>query len=249
VGDVQSASGTETDKRAVVYIDGLNLYGSALKKSQFKWADLMAVSAAVVPADHTLHAVKYFSADLHPQAAEDPMSLVRQRHYLKALRATGVDVRRGTFVVPTRWRTLSARESWSDRTRPPLPAGLARALDAFEAGLDRPMKVRVQLPEEKFTDVAIGVELVDDFHRGQCELCVLITNDADLGPAIAIVAQHGHPVHVVSPASTVNRHLSKAASSSTSLPPTCLEDHQLPDEFTVRSGEKFSRPNAWKSRK
>jgi NYN domain len=246
---VQSASETGIGKRAVVYIDGLNLYGSALKNSQFKWVDLMALSASLLPPDHSLEAVKYFSADLHPKAAEDPMSLVRQRHYLKALQATGVDVRRGTFVLSTRWRTLSASESWSDRTRPPLPAGLAKALDAFETKLDRPMKVRVQLPEEKFTDVAIGVELVDDFHRGHCELCVLVTNDADLGPAISTVVQQGHRVHVVSPGSTVNRHLSKAASSSISLPPTCLEDHQLPDEFTVVSGARFSRPNAWKSRK
>ncbi len=78
---------------------------------------------------------------------------------------------------------------------------------------------------------------------------MLITIDADLLPAVDKFVQQGHNGHVVSPAPTVNRHLSHAATSSTAMPPTCLEDHQLPDEFTVASGEKFSRPTAWKRRK
>lgn len=110
--------------------------------------------------------------------------------------------------------------------KPPPPTDVAAALAAVEAGAGRPMKVKVRLPEEKFTDVAIGVELVDDFHRAQCTLVVLVTNDADFRPAIDKVVKQGHQVHVVSPAATVNRHLRKAATSSTPMPRTCLEDHQ-----------------------
>ncbi len=173
----------------------------------------------------------------------------RQRNYLKALRATGVDVRRGTFVAPTRWRTVSTAESWADRLLPAPTTAVAAELDALEAGSPRPMKVRVRLPEEKFTDVAIGVELVDDFHQGDTDLAVLVTNDGDLRPAIEKVVAQGHRVHVVSPAPTVNRHLGRAATSSEPIPPTCLEDHQLPDEFTDAAGTKHSRPSAWKAGK
>ena len=106
------------DGRAIVYIDGLNLYGSALKKTSRKWADLHAVATALVPAGFGLVAVKYFSADLHVSASEDPASGQRQRRYLKALAATGIDVQRGQFVLSTRWRTVAAGEPWEERLRP-----------------------------------------------------------------------------------------------------------------------------------
>ena len=243
-----TVSGVNSAGTAIVYVDGLNLYGSALKKSAHKWVDLMAASTSLVPAGYALAAVKYFSAELHPSFAEDPASITRQRNYMKALKATGVDVRRGTFMVPSRWRTIVPDQPWSERMRPAPSPQIEASLVALEASSARPMKVMVQLPEEKFTDVAIGVELVDDFHRRSCDMAVLITNDADLQPAIAKVVEQGHHVHVVSPAPTVGRHLRRVASTSTAMPPTCLRDHQFPDEFTV-AGERFSRPNAWKGGK
>lgn len=234
------------EKTAIVYVDGLNLYGGALSRTEHKWVDLMAAAESLTPAGHTLVATKYFSSELHPAFAEDAASITRQRHYMQALKASGVDVRRGTFTVPTRWRTVAPGEPWSERLRPAPSAALQADLDALEASSDRPTKVRVQLPEEKFTDVAIGVELVDDFHNDACDLAVLITNDSDLTPAIDKVVAQGHVVHVVSPQATVGRFLRKAASSSEAMPSTCLEDHQFPDHFTTASGATFDRPNAWK---
>lgn len=111
------------------------------------------------------------------------------------------------------------------------------------------MKISVRLPEEKLTDVEIGVELVDDFHHARCDLSVFVTNDADLQSAIAKVVTRGYTVHVVSPAATVNKHLARAATTSTPMASSLLEDHQLPDKFTIASGERFSKPNAWKTRK
>jgi hypothetical protein len=185
--------GVNSAGTAIVYVDGLNLYGSALK-------------------------------------------------------ATGVDVRRGTFMVPSRWRTIVPDQPWSERMRPAPSPHVEASLVALEASSARPMKVMVQLPEEKFTGVAIGVELVDDFHRRSCDMAILITNDADLQPAIAKVVEQGHHVNVVSQAPTVGRHLRRVPSTSTAIPPTCLRDYQFPDEFTV-AGERFSRPNAWKDGK
>ena len=232
--------------RAIVYIDGLNLYGSALKQSSKKWVDLMAVASSLIPDGFELASVKYFSADLHPRASEDASAGQRQRRYMKALVATGVEVHRGQFVLSTRWRTLAPGESWAERLRPPPSPAAVSELTELEDSSPRPMKVRVQLPEEKFTDVAIGVEIVDDFHRKHCDVAVLITNDSDLRPAIAKVVEQGHLVHVVSPAATVSKHLRNAATTSEPMPATCLGDHQLPDEFTDSNGSKHSRPNAWK---
>lgn len=81
-------------KRAIVYVDGLNLYGSALKGTRYKWLDVWAMSQTLTPSGCSLEAVKYFSAELSPIASDDPDAPKRQRNYMRALAETGVDVRR-----------------------------------------------------------------------------------------------------------------------------------------------------------
>ncbi|MEO0494247.1 MAG: NYN domain-containing protein [Actinomycetota bacterium] len=201
-----------SNPRCTVYIDALNLYGSSLRTSKFKWLDIRAVAETLTPSGYDLTAVKYFTAQLLAHIAEDPGSVERQKTYLKALSATGVDVRRGVFKQRTEFRSLPGDESWIERVRPPLLPGIAASLDNLERGSTRPWKVRVRLPEEKFTDVAIGVELVDDYHLRQCDLSVLVTNDTDLTPAVRRIVEHGQEVAVFSPTATVARELSEAAS-------------------------------------
>lgn len=231
---------------SIVYIDGLNLHGLALRgrAPHRKWADLAKLAQTLSP-EVPVVAVRYFTADLHSRATEDPQSAVRQRNYLKALQATGVEVNRGTFVIATHWRTVSQRDRWGERVKPDLPDDIAHRLDEMEAESERPWKVRVELPEEKFTDVALGVALVDDFHNQRCTHAVLVTNDSDLVPAVETATRQGHNVHVVSPHTTVNKHLRRSASGVSTLPDDVWDTHQLPDEFTV-DGAKHSRPRGWR---
>lgn len=232
-------------KRVVVYVDGLNLYGSALKSTKLKWLDIWSMSETLTPSGYSLEAVKYFSAELSPIASDDPKAPERQRNYMKALAATGVDVRRGVFIAPTDWRTLDMKTPWGDRTRPVLPDHVAGMLDDLEADFDRAWKVRVQLPEEKFTDVALGVELVDDFHNELCELALVITNDSDFKPAIEKVVRQGHEVAVLSPGAT-NKKLKNVASWYRQLRENIYRTHQLPLIFKTASGSQFECPNVWK---
>lgn len=235
-----------TINRAVVYVDGLNLYGSALKGTDYKWLDLMSMSKTLTPAGYTLEDVKYFSAELSPVATEDPAALQRQRNYMKALAATGVDVRRGTFIVQTAWRALDMATPWEDRTRPKLDPALAAQLDAEETAASRPWKARVKLPEEKFTDVALGVEIVDDFHNSRCELAIVITNDSDMAPAITKVVEQGHQVLLFTPGAT-NKHLRKAVTSHRPLRSGIFQSHQLPNIVLAPNGtSQFECPNVWK---
>lgn len=235
-------------KRTIVYVDGLNLYGSALKSTKLKWLDIQSMSQTITPAGHSLEAVKYFSAELSPVASDDPEAPKRQRNYMRALEATGVDVRRGVFIVGTDWRSLDMKTSWNDRTRPPLPQNTATVLDQLEGGATRAWKVRVQLPKEKFTDVALGVEIVDDFHNEACELAIVITNDSDFRPAIEKVVNQGHEVAVMSPGDT-NKKLKAAASWSRPLRENIYRTHQLDPIVKTTSGSQFECPKAWKPSK
>lgn len=232
-------------KRAIVYVDGLNLYGSALRSTKFKWLDIWSMSQTLTPAGYSLEAAKYFSAELSSVAADDPDAPKRQRNYMKALAATRVDVRRGVFIVPTGWRALDMQTPWEDRTRPQLPQQTAAVLDGLEAGSARAWKARVQLPEEKFTDVALAVEVVDDFHNKCCELALIITNDSDFKPAIEKVVNQGHEVGVLSPADT-NKKLKEAASWYRPLRENLFRSHQLPPIVKATDGSQFECPNVWK---
>ncbi len=235
-----------TTNRAIVYVDGLNLYGSALKGTDFKWLDLMSLSKTLTPAGYTLEHVKYFSAELSLVAAEDPAAPHRQRNYMKALAATGVDVRRGMFIVQTAWRSLDMATPWDNRTRPPIDPVIASQLDAKEATASRPWKVRVRLPEEKFTDVALGVEIVDDFHNSHCEMAIVITNDADIAPAITKVVAQGHQVLLFTPGDT-NRHLRNAVTQHRPLRRGIFQSHQLPNIVLGPNGKsQFECPKVWK---
>ena len=59
-------------RRAIVYVDGLNLYHSAYRGTTHKWADIRSPAEDLVPAGVECKSVKYFTADLAPQASDDP---------------------------------------------------------------------------------------------------------------------------------------------------------------------------------
>ena len=231
--------------RCAVYIDGLNLYNSALRGSTSRWLDLEKFAQTIVAPDQ-LVSVMYVTGRLNADDASDRESPKRQRVYLKALSARGgVEVVAHNFVVPTEPRVVSRGGSWHDRTDPPLPPALASELDDIDeaAGMER--RVRVRLPEEKMTDVALAVAMVNDFHLGQCDRTVLIANDADYQPALVALADQGQRIEVISPATNVNKKLRDPRWTSAILDLNVLQRCELPDSFVV-GGTTFERPTYWR---
>jgi 6-hydroxy-3-succinoylpyridine 3-monooxygenase len=64
--------------KAIVYIDGFNLYHGSVKGTSYKWLDLQAYFELLRNGDEIV-AVKYFTAPMHGSPAN------RQRTYLRAL--------------------------------------------------------------------------------------------------------------------------------------------------------------------
>lgn len=233
----------------IVYIDGLNFYSSVRGRPADKWVDFRVYAERLVPGDGTLKTVKYFTSQISAKAAEDRASPRRQRIFIRAVKATpGVEVYEGKFRVPDEWRSLSRTGSWADWFRPPLPDSVVSS-DAthFATHTARPWKVRVQLPQEKFTDVAIATHLLRDFYRGDCSHAIVLSNDADLGPAIELAVADGHHVGVFSPVRTVSRDLARVASWAKSVRPDLASQCQLPDSVAVPGKARvLNRPAAWK---
>lgn len=233
----------------VVYIDGLNFYAAVRARPDTKWVHFGALAARLVPRAGIVSKVKYFTSQISAKAAEDSDAPRRQRVLIRAVRATGVEVLEGKFKVPDDWRAISSKGNWEDRLRPPPPAALLADFGAhFATHESRPWKARVELPREKFTDVAIASHLLRDFYRDACDCAIVVSNDSDLRPAIELAVEDGHHVGVFSPMGTVSRDLARVASWAKPMRAELVAQCQMPDEVHVPgSSRTVNRPALWKS--
>jgi hypothetical protein len=78
-----SAAPAMAAPRTNVYVDGFNLYYGAAKNTPFKWVDLSALCAAVLPGIH-IGRIRYFTALVNPTPS-DPDIRQRQEAYIRAL--------------------------------------------------------------------------------------------------------------------------------------------------------------------
>lgn len=97
-----------------VYIDGFNLYYGCLKGSPYRWLDVEALCAVLLPKDE-INQVRYFTARIAARSAADP-GPAHQDAYLRALATLPkTTVHEGEFYV-TRPRMRLADPSVSPST-------------------------------------------------------------------------------------------------------------------------------------
>jgi len=205
--------------RAIVYIDGFNLYYGAVRNSAYKWLNLWEFSSRLIPR-HNLIAVKYYTARVSGRP-KDPDAPTRQNTWFRALQTVpGIEIHLGHFLVNA--RTL-AREDGK---------GYARVLVA----------------EEKGSDVNLASHLLVDGFSGAFELAVVITNDSDLAEPIRLVQGRGLPVWVFAPLLTPGRRpsnvLKKTATEFRSIRWSPIKQSQFPDELNDAQG-KLRKPGSW----
>ena len=107
------------------------------------------------------------------------------------------------------------------------------------------------VPEEKRTDVNIGIHMVDDAYQQRCDHEIVVSGDSDLVPAVKMVRQRFPNIKttVYVPARTRQRgmaaELRSAAHDARSLPLTLLPKTQLPPRIPDGSGGFIEKPAAW----
>jgi len=101
--------------------------------------------------------------------------------------------------------------------------------------------------EEKETDVAIGVKLVEVLCRDLCEVAVLVTGDSDLAPAVRCAKSMcpGKRVCLISPYKRIGHELESLVDSSFRVKPDRYIAHQLPNPFPTKDGRTLPRPASW----
>ena len=206
-----------------VYIDGFNLYYSALKGTGYRWLDIDRLVFALLPLDQ-VGRICYFTAPVQIQNGNGGPRK-RQSVYWDALGILpNVEIIEGTF----RYR----------RKRGVI--------------VDPPEKVRrivtISTPEEKQTDVNIATEMIFDAFTNACDKAVVISNDSDLSRNILrIRTELNVEVVVVNPSKSGRspRALFDAASSVERLEERHLQMSQFPATVMTNHGRAIRKPAGW----
>jgi uncharacterized LabA/DUF88 family protein len=215
--------------KTTVYVDGLNLYYSALRGTPFKWLDLYALFRDhVLDTNAGLEQVRYYTAPVKGSSSDDPCSPQRQQRYLAALETyhgSRIQIVQGFIARSTPFLRL-------------VTTGKRCA---------SPTKVQVFHFMEKQTDVNLAADLISDAWRNRFSQAVICSNDSDLVGALAAV-RRDHPnviLGLVAPVRElrlVSSELKDQAAWCKTVDMTHLAKSQLPDRIP---GTRFTRPIEW----
>lgn len=227
--------------RTAVYVDGFNLYHSALEaRPQFKWLDLHALAVNALPDTNQITLVRYFTARV--KGGSDASGPNRQDTYVRALQAhvPNFSVVWGKFVERSKWRRLCDT-----------PAGLNPPV----------IHAHILHREEKGSDVSLAAHMINDAWLDLYDCAALITNDSDHCEALKLVRARGKQIVLLSPAGlakskvdalndedrTIPNSLKQCVDHVRHLTTLHLRQSQLPDRITRpgRSGQFYLRPLAW----
>ena len=204
---------------AIVYVDGLNLYHGALKKTSYQWLNIkLLVSNLCKGLD--IQKIKYYSTKLNirPQDDGKDEATIEQQMYWRALQTIPeLTVVEGFFTI----QKIKAKLTNSD--------GFAKVFKT----------------EEKMTDVNLATHMIQDGYLGNYDVAVLISNDSDFIETVRVITQDLKlKLILISPFAHNNRRLSEHASELRQIRRGLLEVSQFPDNLVDMIGE-FHKPDSF----
>lgn len=226
--------------KAIVYVDGYNLYYSRLRHSSYKWLDLVKLFEIILHAQdpNVRHVqVRYFTAPAiaryarHGQAAVQSQALYHRA--LEVLYPNQISITLGRHHLTEGW--------------------LPQARD--DAPIDHTLRHRVWQVEEKLTDVHIALDFYRSAVRGEADLLIVCSNDSDMGPAMRRV-RDDYPAQRVGlvaplpePSATSTRPVAASLSSLAHwtrhyLRDDELQEAQLPGHIPTRK-KPIRKPGYW----
>lgn len=100
--------------------------------------------------------------------------------------------------------------------------------------------------EEKETDVALAVKLLELFYQDKCDTAILMTGDTDIAPAVRFVKRY-YPKKTVGflfPYRRKNKELRKLAFGC-KISKEQYQKYQFPATLTLADGSVRSKPATW----
>jgi len=208
-------------------VDGLNLYFSlreleGLSKKPSKWLDLRRMCESFVQAIGQHLGVRTELETIHYFSAYATHAKVHDR---------GIVDRQRTYVA--------ALES----------TGVSVTMSQFKYRDARCPHCRTvfKRAEEKETDVAMAVKLLEVFARSEAEIAVLITGDTDLRPAIN-TARRLYPqttIGIITPFLRHTTEMQECGDFHFKVSQKLVQASQFPNPFVLADGRVLTRPPGW----
>ena len=229
-------SNPATAKRAIVYIDGYNLYfglrASTVKRPGYKklpkkyyWLNVQKLSERIIK-DNALVAVKYFTARIKG----DPDKLNRQNAFLSAIQlyCPKLQIFEGKFL----FKQLFCRDCrrFSYKTICPFCNGINKH------------------PEEKMSDVNIATQMLKDAYENNFDIAYLISGDSDFVPPIQVIRAMMPPKKIgvgFPPSRGVSQELRLVADFTFQISLTAIRNSILPDVIRKPDGSELRIPPEW----
>lgn len=212
------------DLQAIFYIDGFNLY-HGIKETEMphlKWLDLKKLAEKLLEPNHSLVAIKYFTAIVNGANAQ-----ARQKTYTSAFKARHTKLFK---IIEGKFEVSYNTQCSESECR--------KKLKCLECGKNYKHKV------EKRTDVNIACEMMNDLCDDNFDVAYLISADSDLlAPTESV--KNKKDIIVLPPPNRVSKILRTAASDYRPIEISDLESSMLPDKISI--GKKtFERPPEWR---
>ena len=211
--------------RTFVYVDGLNLYHGCLENTPYKWLDLEALFRRLLVShdgiDYEITKIKYYTSYIKPFLKNDGRLQVRQRTYIKALKAynkSKIDVVLGNFEKHRKKRSV---------------VGCPHC------------RVKVIERQEKGSDVNLTSNLLNDAWIDAYDCAVVVSTDSDMVEAMKLVREHhaNKELILAYPRSRGRpRELATIASDEKTIEIQDLEASQLPSPIP---GTEIRKPFEW----
>jgi uncharacterized LabA/DUF88 family protein len=203
-----------------VYVDAFNLYYGTLKGTPYRWLDLGALCARLLPKDR-INRIRYFTATVSARP-DNPDAPQRQQVYLRALETVpGLSIHYGHYL--------------SHVTRMPLANPRRRGARTVE----------VVKTEEKGSDVNLATYLLLDAFQRDCDVAVVISNDSDLKLPIEVAqSELGIRVGVLNPHPAARRSRALQPTFFKQIRLSALSACQFPPVLTDAKGE-IRKPAHW----
>ena len=229
----KSASGeishTSEKSRAIVYIDGLNLYNGIkrLGSPLLKWLDIGKLGASLADGECT---VKYFTAPVKGKTKqEDDEKMRRYDIYHSALRAACplLQITEGDTV---------AKDIWCEYCTTHKPTFMCHICGTHNT-----------IYQEKRTDVNLAFHLTKDFVEGVFERAFVVSGDSDFTlPVSEIAAAPGREMILATPPGRANRKFIRQANRHIAIKQDRLERCLL-SVPVVGKRKKIYPPPEWKA--
>jgi hypothetical protein len=214
-------------KRVSFLVDGFNVYHSlsdlqGLTGASVKWLDLRSLCNAY------LHSVR---------GAIGEKVDIAEIHYFSA---------RPDFLIPRKPDTLVRYDAYMTALR---HSGVRVNLSQFKRkSVTCPhCKKEFERHEEKETDVAIAIKIIDIFVRNEADTVVLVTGDTDLIPAIRMIngLLPRSKIGVAFPFRRHNNELEEVANYSFKIQQKDLQKYQFPAVIKMPDGTGVQKPRSW----